>query len=409
MPLTSIFARMQFFNATFYIIAILTVVCGCNSSSSVKKEEDDSLQFYPPTPPRLEKEEFRHYLRTVEAHMDSLLLSRGFSGGILVAKKAEVIYERYQGFRDARKTQPLADTTALHLASTSKPFTAVAVLQLVNESKLSLDDSLQKFFPAFPYPGITVRSLLNHRSGLSNYVYFISNSKKWNKKIYLQNKDVLDFLIKEKPQKSFTADTRFSYSNTNYVLLALIVEKISGKSFPQYLREHIFMPLQMSHTYVFTNADSARSAPSFNDNGNFWRNDFLDLTYGDKNIYSTPRDLLKWDRALTGTGLLPQALLDSAFKPYSFEKPSVHNYGLGFRLMLLPNGKKVVYHFGRWHGFNAAFSRLPDEDVVVIITGNRFNREIYSAAVGAYSIFGDYRHRNGMAEEEGGNGSPGKK
>ncbi len=400
---------MRLLYTILYSATLLTVVCGCNSSSADKKTEDDSLQYYPPTPASLEKEEFRHYLRTVAAFMDSLLLRRGFSGGILVAKKGEILFERYQGFRDSRQKVPMNDSTALHLASTGKTFTAVATLQLVKEGKISLDDSVQRFFPKFPYPGITVRSLLNHRSGLPNYVYFISNSKKWNKKVYLQNRDVLDFMISEKPAKSFTANTRFSYSNTNYVLLALIIEKVSGKSFPQYMQEHVFLPLQMQHSYVFTNNDSARSAPSFGDNGNFWRNDFLDLTYGDKNIYSTARDLLKWDQALYTDYPLPATLRDSAFMGYSFEKPSVHNYGLGFRLLLLPNGKKVVYHFGRWHGFNAVFSRLIDEEVVIIILGNKFNRSIYSAAISAYSIFGDYNHRNGMADEEGSGGGPGKK
>lgn len=331
--------------------------------------------------------------------MDTLLFRSGFNGSILVAKEGEVIYEKYQGLVHLQKKDSLTDSTALHLASSSKPFTAIAILRMVQENKLALDDSLQKFFPGFPYTGITVKMLLNHRSGLPNYVYFIANSK-WDKNKNVTNRDVLDFMMAQKPKISFTAGTRFSYSNTNYVLLALLIEQVSGKSFPVFMKEKFFEPLQMKHTYFFTHADSARSAPSFNYNGNFWKNDFLDITCGDKNLYSTPRDMLIWDRALESGQLISRPLLDSAYTPYSFEKPSVHNYGLGFRLLLLPNGKKVVYHFGRWHGFNAAYSKLPDEKVTIIILGNKFNRTVYTAAIKTYSLFGDYDRWKTNGEEE---------
>jgi CubicO group peptidase (beta-lactamase class C family) len=288
----------------------------------------------------------------------------------------------------------------MHLASTSKTFTAVAILRMVQENKLSLGDSLGKFFPGLPYPGITVKMLLNHRSGLPNYVYFVPNSKIWDKKKNVTNADVLTLLYTERPNKSFSPNTRFSYSNTNYVLLALIIEKISGRPFPEYMKTKLFEPLQMHHTYVFTHADSARSTPSFNYNSSFWENDFLELTVGDKNVYSTPRDLLKWDQALYTDQVISKALQDSAFTPYSLERPSIHNYGLGFRMLLMPNGKKVIYHFGRWHGFNAAFARLMDEKVTIIILGNKFTRAIYDVARLSYDLFGNYMQSRPSDEEE---------
>jgi hypothetical protein len=104
--------------------------------------------------------------------------------------------------------------------------------------------------------------------------------------------------------------------------------------------------------------------------------------------------------------LLSQPLLDSAFKGYSFERPGVHNYGLGWRLQLLPNGKKVIYHFGRWHGFNAAFARLTDEKTTIIILGNRFSRNIYNAAAKSYTLFGDYGKDAYQEDESEGSGSP---
>jgi len=270
---------------------------------------------------------------------------------------------------------------------------------MVQENKLSLSDSLTKFFPDFPYQGVTVKMLLNHRSGLPNYLYFMSNNKwgilpnnKWNRQ-YATNQDVLKMIYDKRPDPTGTPDARFTYSNTNYLLLALIIEKVSGQPFPQYMQEHFFTPLQMSNTFIFTLKDTLTATPSFTNTGTFWNYDFLDATYGDKNVYTTPQDLLKWDQGLYTNQVIGKPLQDSAFAAYSFEKPSVHNYGLGWRLQLLPNGKKVVYHFGKWHGSNAAFARLMDEKVTIIILGNRFNRSIYNAAHLCYDIFGDYQQR----------------
>ncbi len=380
------------------IVLLAIVLAGCNSSAT-KKPADDSLQYYPPTPAKLEQHEFRNYYRELSDLFDTTLLNKSFNGGILVAKDGAIIYEKYTGKADLRKPDSLTATTSLQIASTSKTFTSVAIMRLVQENKLSLDDSITKYFPGLPYPGITVRMLLSHRSGLPNYIYFIPNSD-WDKKKYATNNDMLNILFNDRPNRSFSPGRRFSYSNTNFVLLAMIVEKISGKPFPEYMQEKFFTPLQMTHTYVFTLKDTLTATPSFNYNGTYWGYDFLDGTYGDKNIYTTPQDLLKWDQALYTDQVLSKAMLDSAFAPRSFEKPSIHNYGLGWRLELLPNGKKIVYHFGRWHGFNAAFARLMDEKVTIIILGNKFNRSIYNSAHLCYDIFGDYQQHHIQADDE---------
>jgi CubicO group peptidase (beta-lactamase class C family) len=391
---------------SFFFLAVLFF--GCKSSSGDKKPVDDSLEFYPPTPTKIDQQEFRLYYRELSDFFDTTLLKQGFNGGILIAKNGSVIYEKYVGRIDLRKKDSLTDSTSLHIASTSKTFTSIATLRLIEEKKLSINDSLNKFFPGFPYPGITIKMLLNHRSGLPNYLYFISNSK-WDKKKYATNEDMLNIMYTDKPDKTFSPDKRFSYCNTNYVLLAMIIEKITGKTFPDYMQQKYFGPLQMKHTYVFSLKDTLTAVPSFTNNGTYWEFDCLDGTYGDKNIYTTPRDLLKWDQALYTDQILSQPMMDSAFAPYSFEKPSVHNYGLGWRLQLLPNGKKVVYHFGKWHGFNAAFARLIDEKATIIILGNKFTRSIYGAAHLCYDIFGDYQQQKVNAEEDTENPQPSKK
>lgn len=380
-------------------IGLVAIVNSCNEAASHAETREDSLQYYPPTPKEMGKQEFRYYRRALSYFFDSLLINRGFNGSILVAKGGTVLYEKYVGYADLRKKDALTDSTALHIASSGKTLTAMAVLRLVQENKLSLDDSLQKFFPGFPYEGVTVKTLMNHRSGLPNYLYFLDADKSY-KKEYITNNDVLEYLMAKKPNRSFKPDTRFSYSNTNFVMLALLIEKITGQTFGAFMKEKIFGPLQMKDTYVYSLADSATAVPSFNYNNSHWQNDRMEGTAGDKNIYSTPKDLLKWDQALYTDQFLRKTLLDSAFTPYSNERPSIHNYGLGWRMLNIPNGKKVIYHFGRWHGFNAAFARLTDEKVTIIILGNKFNRNIYSVANKAYDIFGDYDRSRGNTDND---------
>ncbi|HEX2846747.1 MAG TPA: serine hydrolase domain-containing protein [Chitinophagaceae bacterium] len=383
-------------NALF-AVALLGLFYSCkNASPSTEKTADTA--YHAPAPTPLPDKELKHYKTLLSSFFDSMLLQRGFSGGILVAKNGVVLYENYAGFADVGRKQPITDTSSIHIASTSKTFMGVAILGLVQDNLLSLEDSIQKFFPGLPYPGVTVKMLLSHRSGLPNYLYFMSEGN-WDKKKQVTNADVLQTLYTEKPNRSFSPGRRFSYSNTNFVLLAMIIEKITGISYPDYMKLKYFGPLKMEHTFVFTLADTGKVIPSFNYNGTVWDNDFLEGTYGDKNIYSTPKDLLKWDQALYTEQLLKKDMLDSAFAPYSLERPSIHNYGLGFRMLIMPNGKKVIYHFGRWHGYNAAFARLMDEKATIIILGNKFNRNIYTTAHKCYDLFGNYMQGNDSEEE----------
>ena len=204
------------------------------------------------------------------------------------------------------------------------------------------------------------------------------------------NQDVLQFLINNKQKLQVGTPNRgFSYCNTNYALLALVVEKVSGMWLGEFLRTTFFVPLQMSETYVYTKADSAKALPSFNWRGQREPATFLDEVYGDKNVYCTARDLLKWNDALSFTTLFKPATLDSAYSGYSFEKPGRKNYGLGWRMYTYPNGKKLIYHNGWWHGNNTVFARMIGDSATVIILGNKFNRNIYKAKK-IFPLFGHY-------------------
>lgn len=391
----------------FFLFASLAFVCSC--SSLAKKKKTGILT----SEPIKHESGFLH--NRISDFMNSNLVNRGFNGSILVAQNDTIIYEKYVGTVHLGKKDSINETTSIQLASTGKTITAVAILQMVQDGKISLEDTLGKFFQGFPYPGITIKMLLSHQSGLPNYLYFITDEI-WDKTQNVTNRDVLELLFSRKPNLYFKPGSRFGYSNTNFVLLALIIEKISGKKFPEYMKEQFFEPLNMKHTYVFTQSDSAAATPSFTEKNQLWRNDFLDLTYGDKNIYSSPEDLFCWSHALFNYKIIDPVLLDSAFTPQQFglasqskEIKRAHFYGLGFRIFISPAGKKVIYHFGRWHGFNAAFARLPDEKITIIILGNKFNRSIYYTAWKAYNLFGNYIAEPGQEDEDLNEPVPAKK
>ncbi|NDF98819.1 MAG: class A beta-lactamase-related serine hydrolase, partial [Chitinophagia bacterium] len=149
----------------------------------IDKKQSTVSEYSPPAPLPISEAEKQQYHSTLRNYFDSTLLGpyRNFNGGILVAKGGTVLFEDYHGFEDLpAKTRPLTAKSSLHIASSSKPFTAVAILGLIQQGKLSLTDTLNQFFPTLPYPGITIRDLLTHRSGLPNYLYFMEASS-WNK------------------------------------------------------------------------------------------------------------------------------------------------------------------------------------------------------------------------------------
>lgn len=302
-------------------------------------------------------------------------LGNNFSGGVLVAKNGQIIFEAYNGFKNPLLKEPLTDSTPIHIASISKTFTAIAILKLYEQGALQLSDSVQKYFPAFPYHHISIQNLLSHRSGLPNYLYFMDTA--WNKKIYATNADVLQYILTNQPTVQSLPNKGFNYCNTNYVLLALIIEKITKKSFPTYLQENIFTPLKMKHSFVFSIKDTNNYIPSYQYNNNPYQLESFDCVYGDKNVYSTVKDLLLWDQALYNHQFIKPTTIAKAFTPYSNEKPSYRNYGLGWRLYI-DGADTLVYHGGWWHGNNTLFTRLIQDTATIISLGNKYNRGIYA-------------------------------
>jgi CubicO group peptidase (beta-lactamase class C family) len=384
-----------------FLISFLFIACTQGAGKQVRNTDaDDSSGYFPPTPTAVPKAEFRRYFRACQQFYDTVLgASPNFSGSMLVAKNGTIIFEKNHGyFNTVTRKDSLTAHSPFHIASVSKTFTAMAVLYLEQKNLLKIEDDLSLYFDKFPYPGTTIKMLLSHRSGLPNYVHYLDKLG-WDKMKMVSNRDVLESLYTMHPPLNFKTGTHFSYCNTNYALLALVIEKVTGKNYPDFMQQTFFSPLQMTDTYIYSKKDSARAMPSTAWNNRPYNRDFLDEVYGDKNIYSTTRDMLKWDEALYSGQLFSAATLDSAFSGYSFEREGKRNYGLGWRITFLDNGKKIIYHNGWWHGNNAVFIRLLEEKATIIILGNRFTSKIYKARQ-LCDVFGDYGQKAHEAEED---------
>ena len=312
----------------------------------------------------------------------------GLNGNVLVAQKGIVLYKNCFGLGHFERSQrdTLVDDSKFQLASLSKTFTAVGTLKLIQAGKLSFEDTIQKFYPDFPYHRITVRELLSHRSGLPNYQYAFDDSMKVNfykrEKPYPSNATIMHWFATVKPTpKAYNIPGRgFSYSNTNYMVLASIIEKVSGQSYEAFIHRNIFEPLGMNQTFVATTKND--SINHHRTAGYQWNRripkDYYDDVVGDKGIYSTTGDLFRWYRALNGDCLLPKKMLAEAFVPRSFERKSTKNYGYGFRMMLnKTNQPEYIYHSGWWKGYNTMFWFSPKDEYVIIILGNRYNTTVY--------------------------------
>ncbi|WP_332018991.1 serine hydrolase domain-containing protein [Kaistella sp.] len=304
-------------------------------------------------------------------------------GGFLVAKGDEILYEGYRGFTQDNKQGPVNDTVALHVASISKSITAMAVMKLIEAGKLELDAPLTQYFPKFPYPKVTVFTLLSQRSGLPKYEYFIEKIEPEPAELskeYISNQDILNLLIRYKPDLARETNTGFMYCNTNYALLALLVEHATKIPFPEAMQQIVFRPLKMKHTYILQENDMESAAKSFYQRGpRVYPYDRLDLIYGDKNVYTTPRDLLNFSKAMFAKNFLRDDLYKMVFEPYSNERPGINNYGLGFRMKVFNENEKLTYHNGWWHGTNSVFGHLLKSNVTIIAIGNKYSSRVYTS------------------------------
>lgn len=369
-------------------------ITGRKESGFNKQNPEDSLFVKSTFPIKMGKvseayiTEKRHF---IDSFYNKNINSPFYSGGFIVVKNGRVLYEDYKGFANTKTGEKITASTPIHLASVSKVLTCTAILRLVQQDNIMLDQKVTDWLPNFPYKTTTIRTLLNHRSGLQHYANFPGLMKKrWDKRKILTNQDVFNLLVQNKFRLVTPNDTHFDYCNTNYVILALIIEKATGLNYRQAMQELVFKPLGMTNTYVFNfDTDKETASKSYKGSTIFpW--DQFDNLYGDKNIYATPRDLVKFDLGTYSPDFIKPELLKEAYFGYSagnVKKP-IKDYGLGMRMRFLPpSGEKMIYHNGWWHGNNTSFVPVKKDTVVVVCLGNKYSNRPYSTISMVSSLF----------------------
>ena len=382
-----------------HISLLFLVLSSCNKEKKKIELNDAKLpkSTLPAMKPLKESEPklTAQYIQTKKASIDSFYKknwpNNSANGSFLVAKNGQIIYEQYEGYSNFRAKTLITKSTPLHIASVSKVITATAILKLVNAKRIELDQKVNTILKEFPYPDVSIRTLLNHRSGMRNYAYFTDRDKTvWDRHNILTNQDILSIMATKNIGLEFKTDTRFSYCNTNYAMLALIIEKITKLSYKDAMHQIIFRPLSMKNTYVFDyDRDKDSAVTSYKGNKVEIGKDYLDAIYGDKNIYSTPRDLLKFDRARSSSKFLNPDLQKQVYQEYSNERKGTKNYGLGIRMINWQTGQNFYFHNGWWHGNTSSYITLRKEGVTIIALSNKFTRKTYDVRKLAV-LFGDY-------------------
>lgn len=321
------------------------------------------------------------------------------NGSVLIVRDDQLLYKKTTGYKrlydkkgdyekwtlaeleSARKSPAnvLQANTPFELASISKQFTAVAVLKLVEEKKIKLTDSLQRFYPELPYPNVTIHQLLSHTSGLPEYIDFPDSY--FDTTHLLTNQELVTILADHKEPVQFNPAEAYKYTNTNYVLLAAIIEKVADIRFEDFIREKIFVPAGMTHTFFVTDIEergdkniskghlgSRKEVPRY----------YMDGTVGDKGIYSTTEDLLKWKKALfNDKKMIAPELLKKATSKQNFIKGkgvAKEIYGYGFRIEENPDLGKLIYHGGLWRGYQHVMVYRESDNCFIVFLSNFRNR-----------------------------------
>ena len=306
---------------------------------------------------------------------------------ILVVKDGKTVFERSYGVRDLHSAVQIDQRTNFRLASCSKQFTAMSIMLLVHDGKLRYDDKLTDIFPEFPAYGksVSIRNLLNHTGGLQDYETLLDQAaipgpgqpsrRKWTDEHQIQDAEVLS-LLEHTDRGMFAPGTKWYYSNSGYVILGLVVAKVSGMPFPEFLHQRIFAPLKMNHTvaYVRGKNEISNRAYGHSKEENTWKQtdqSSTSATLGDGGIYSSLEDLAKWDEALRTNRLLSKDEMQPALTPFVFadgaqprwpansDRPEGAPALYGFGWFLDPyRGQVRMWHYGETMGFHSYIVRF---------------------------------------------------
>ena len=310
----------------------------------------------------------------VSHKLDSLLQRinkrNDFHGSLLVAKNGKILYNNCIGFADFGKKKPLNEASVFQLASVSKQFTAAAIMLLYERNQIQLTDTVNNYFPGFPYENVTIKNLLNHTAGLPKYFWVAEH--KWEQEKAPTNSEMMALLESSNVQRYFKPGRNFDYSNTGYFVLASIVEKVSGTSFSDFVKKNIFEPLDMEDSYVYSFENDSIKTNQLDGYRLYrgWRHLKIngtvnDAIVGDKNVYATGEDLFKWTLGLNNGKFLSKASLDLMYAKGETIYGRKIPYGFGFRIDARNQNK--IYHHGKWNGFSTGLTQYLEDDLVVIV------------------------------------------
>lgn len=350
---------------TFFVIVLLLAVgltvffCGRRCSHEIPVVNVDSLF--------IDMNKAMVAQRTQQADKVFTGLSRnGLNGVVLYAEQGELVYEEAFGWRDLNKRHKdsIRIDDAFQLSSDSKMFTAEAVMLLKADGKLDYDDDIRKYIPEIPYEGVTIRHLLTHCSGLPRYDSMADEFWPDRKKPF-SNEALIAMLAEKTPDPYGTPGGGYFYNNINYALLASVVERASGQHFEDFMRERIFEPCGMTHSYIYSMRDDTAVSlymPVEVHGHDVYRsgpvkaqNDYLNGVMGDKIMFSTVEDLYRYNQALDQALLLPDSLQREAFMPGSPKWKNDENYGFGWRMS--KEHPDAYFHFGWWKGYRSLIVR----------------------------------------------------
>jgi CubicO group peptidase (beta-lactamase class C family) len=320
----------------------------------------------------------------VDSIISNLASNNKFSGVVLIAENGKVKYNKAIGYIDYANLKPLNKNSIFELASVSKQFTAMTIMMVKEKGLLHYDDLVEKYIN-IPYKGMTIRQLVTHTSGLPDYQAIMDSY--WDKSKVADNDDIINYLNKYAPPKLFEPGEKYLYSNTGYVLLASILEKVSGRDFIEFCNTEIFNKLKMNHTAIRSLQEKAKIknfaighvfVPERNDyiradsfpssNYTIW----LGNRKGPGRISSTADDLLKWDQALYTNYLLSQTTLEEAFTPMLLNNGAISNYGFGWDLIPEHN---IVWHNGDNPGYKTLIIRFLKTKTTLIVLCNNATDE----------------------------------
>jgi len=319
-------------------------------------------------------------IKSSSTKLDSLIKSKtgkstpGFA--VMVIYNGKKIYKKGFGLANLHLDIPITPHTDFYLASVSKEFTTMAIMILHDRGLLKFDDPVKKYLPGLPKYGdkITIRNLMTHTSGIPDYYELLGYTHDFKG---ITNQDVWNLLLKQ-DSLNFTPGTKYEYSNSGFVLLSMIVEKVSHESFAEFLKENIFNKLGMKNTLVIT--PSVKSIPnkaigySKDSTGNYKPDDYDQFTTGAGGIYSNTSDLYKWDQSLYTTKLVKKTTLKEAFTNQKLINGTEINYGFGWMMGIFKEGRlkgiKYLYHTGALDGFRNLIFRIPQKHFSYIVLSN---------------------------------------